>query len=97
MIKQLIINIPSINITEILHSVRHGSRGGNGKVCLFVCQLFGPPLWFRLKYLNNNWTDWHTCCADIHGSQMMYPNDFGDPLMHVSMLMLTFSSQHHCA
>lgn len=33
-----------------------------------------------VKYLKINNRDWHRICTEIHGSQMMYPNDFGDTL-----------------
>ena len=49
----------------------------NGSIGLSV----SPPLWSRIKYLNNYGMDCHETFHDIHGVQMMKTTEFGDPLI----------------
>lgn len=48
---------------------RAGSVGSRD--AMSVC----PPLWFKLKFLNNYWIN----CTDMHGPQRVVATEFGEP------------------
>ncbi len=59
--------------------------GGRNKTKWCQCQSIGPPLWSRLKYLNNYWMD---CLEILYRHSRLNPIDFGDPM--------TWGARHGC-
>ncbi len=53
----------------------------------------GPPVWSKLKYLNNYLIDFLYSCTDIHGPQKMNFTDFSD----ASILILVPSGDQKLA